>query len=90
LFLPALVIRSFAGLVASFNRPQGNVTGVSLLGPDLEGKRLYLLHELISGSTPIRVLVNPAADLQLQELRETAGAIKRQIDIARASTALDI
>jgi len=82
-----------AGLVSSFNRPQGNVTGVSLLGPALEGKRLDLLHELIPGSTPIRVLVNPAnpaADLQLHQLRETAGAIKRQIDIARASTALDI
>src|SRR5216684_3010680 len=81
------------GLVSSFSRPQGNVTGVSLLGPALEGKRLDLLHELIPGSTPIRVLVNPAnpaADLQLHELRETAGAIKRQIDIARASTALDI
>jgi putative ABC transport system substrate-binding protein len=82
-----------AGLVASFSRPQGNVTGVSLLGPPLEGKRLDVLHELIPGSTPIRVLVNPAnpaADLQLHELRETAGAIKRQIVIARASTALDI
>jgi putative ABC transport system substrate-binding protein len=59
----------------------------------LEGKRLDLLHELIPGSTPIHVLVNPsnpAAELQLHELRETAGAIKRQIDIARASTALDI
>jgi putative ABC transport system substrate-binding protein len=82
-----------ADLVASFSRPQGNVTGVSLLGPPLEGKRLDVLHELIPGSTPIRVLVNPAnpaADLQLHELRETAGAIKRQIDIARASTTLDI
>jgi putative ABC transport system substrate-binding protein len=82
-----------AGLVASFSRPQGNVTGISLLGPALEGKRLDVLHELIPGNTPIHVLVNPgnpAADLQLHELRETAGAIKRQIDIARASTAVDI
>jgi putative tryptophan/tyrosine transport system substrate-binding protein len=82
-----------AGLVASFSRPQGNVTGISLLGPALEGKRLDVLHELIPGNTPFHVLVNPgnpAADLQLHELRETAGAIKRQIDIARASTAVDI
>jgi putative ABC transport system substrate-binding protein len=82
-----------AGLVASFSRPRGNVTGVSLLGPALEGKRLDVLHQLIPGSTPIRVLVNPAnpaADLQLHELQETAGAINRQIDISRATTVRDI
>jgi putative ABC transport system substrate-binding protein len=82
-----------AGLVASFSRPRGNATGVSLLGPPLEGKRLDVLHQLVPGSTPIRVLVNPAnpaADLQLHELQETAGAINRQIDIARAGTAPDI
>jgi ABC-type uncharacterized transport system substrate-binding protein len=82
-----------AGIVASFNRPGGNVTGVSLLGPELETKRLELLDQLIPGTTPIGVLVNPmnpAADLQLRKLREAAGVIKRQIDIVRASTALDI
>ncbi len=82
-----------AGLVASFNRPGGNVTGVSLLGPELETKRLELLDQLIPGTTPIGVLVNPmnpAADLQLRKLQEAAGVIKRQIDIVRASTALEI
>jgi putative ABC transport system substrate-binding protein len=82
-----------AGIVASFNRPGGNVTGVGLLGPELETKRLELLDQLIPGTTPIGVLVNPmnpAADLQLRKLREAAGVIKRQIDIVRASTALDI
>jgi putative ABC transport system substrate-binding protein len=82
-----------AGLVASFNRPGGNVTGVSLLGPELETKRLELLDQLIPGTSPIGVLVNPmnpAADLQLRKLQEAAGVIKRQIDIVRASTALDI
>ena len=82
-----------AGVVPSFSRPQGNVTGISMLGPALEGKRLDVLHELIPGSTPIHVLVNPAnpaADTQLHEVRETADAIKRQIEIVRASTALDI
>jgi putative ABC transport system substrate-binding protein len=81
------------GLVTSFNRPGGNVTGVSLLGQALETKRLQLLHEFIPGTAPIRVLVNPTnptADLQLHELREAAGVIKREIHIARASTALDI
>jgi putative ABC transport system substrate-binding protein len=82
-----------ASLVASFNRPGGNVTGVSLLGPELETKRLELLDQLIPGTTPIGVLVNPknpAAELQLRKLQEAAGVIKRQIDIIRASTALEI
>jgi putative ABC transport system substrate-binding protein len=82
-----------AGLVASFNRPGGNVTGVSLLGPELETKRLELLDQLVPGTTPIGVLVNPmnpAAALQLRKLQEAAGQIKRQIVIVRASTANDI
>jgi putative ABC transport system substrate-binding protein len=82
-----------AGLVTSFNRPGGNVTGVGLLGPELETKRLELLDQLVPGTAPLAGLVNPtnpAADLQLRKLQEAAGVIKRQIDIMRASTAPDI
>jgi len=82
-----------AGLVTSFNQPGGNITGVSLLGPELETKRLELLDQLIPGTAPIGVLVNPtnpAADFQLRKLQEAAAVIKRQIEIMRASTALDI
>jgi len=82
-----------AGIVASFNRPGGNVTGVGLLGLDLETKRLGLLHQLVPGTAPIGVLVNPknpAADLQLGELKEAADEIKRQINILRAATAPEI
>ena len=81
------------GIVTTFNRPGGNVTGVGLLGAELETKRLELLHQFIPGTTPIGVLVNPtnpAANLQLRELQNAAGVIKRQIDIVRASTALEI
>ena len=77
------------GLVTSFNRPGGNLTGVGLLGPELETKRLELLHELVPGTTPIGVLVNPAnpaADLQLRKLQEAAGVIGR----LRATTAAEI
>ena len=75
------------GLVTSFKSTGGNVTGVGLLGSELETKRLELLHQLVPGTTPIGVLVNPtnsAADLQLRELHEAAGVIKRQIDLVRA------
>jgi putative ABC transport system substrate-binding protein len=81
------------GIVASFNRPGGNVTGVGLLGSNLETKRLEVLHELVPGTASLGVLVNsasPAADLQLRELQEPAGMIKRQIEIVRASSPLDI
>jgi putative tryptophan/tyrosine transport system substrate-binding protein len=82
-----------AGIVTSFNRPGGNVTGVGLLGSELETKRLEVLHEFIPGATPIGVLVNPtnpAANLQLRGLQNAAEVIKRQINILRASTAVDI
>src|SRR5262245_54535762 len=81
------------GLVASLNRPGGNVTGVHLIGLALETKRLELLHQLVSGAASIGVLVNPKypdADLQLRELQEAAGMIKRQIHIVRASTEPEI
>ena len=82
-----------AGIVTSLNRPGGNITGVSLLGSALEAKRLGLLHEIIPGGASIGVLVNPKypdADLQLRELQEAAGVIKRQINIVRASTEYEI
>jgi putative tryptophan/tyrosine transport system substrate-binding protein len=76
-----------AGLVASFNRPGGNVTGVSLIGSALEAKRLDLLHQLTPGAVVIGVLVNPKnpdADLQLRELQDAADVIKLQIHVVRA------
>src|SRR6516162_1536355 len=47
------------GLVASFNRPGGNVTGVSFFVAELDAKRLGLLRELVPAAHRIAVLVNP-------------------------------
>jgi len=48
------------GLVASLARPGGNVTGFTILGPELEGKRLQLLKRAIPGLSRVAVLWNPA------------------------------
>jgi putative tryptophan/tyrosine transport system substrate-binding protein len=48
-----------AGFVPSLGRPEGNVTGITLIGTELVAKRLELLHELLPGATRIAVLVNP-------------------------------
>jgi putative tryptophan/tyrosine transport system substrate-binding protein len=82
-----------AGLVASFNRPAGNITGVHLIGSELERKRLELLHELAPGAVLMGVLVNPKnpdANVQLRELQEAAGVIKTTLHIVRASTEVEI
>jgi putative ABC transport system substrate-binding protein len=47
------------GLVASFNRPGGNITGISSMNVELTGKRLQLLHELVPGATRFATLRNP-------------------------------
>jgi putative ABC transport system substrate-binding protein len=77
-----------AGMVASLNRPGGNVTGVNLLANDLEPKRLGLLNELVPGTVMIGALLNPkfpAARQQAKELGEAAQAIGRPIIIFYAS-----
>jgi putative ABC transport system substrate-binding protein len=78
-----------AGLVESFNRPGGNVTGVTLMTALMEPKRLGLLRELVPGVPLIGVLLNPAfppAARQLQELEQAARTIGQRIVITKAST----
>ena len=81
------------GIVASLNRPGGNITGVTMLGVELEAKRLELLHELVPTSALIAMLVNPNnahAKTQSREVQAAASAIHQQIVILNASTEREI
>ena len=76
------------GLVASFNRPGGNLTGINIFTTTLEAKRLGLLHELVPQAAAIGVLLNanfPAAERQLRDVQGAARAIGLQIHALRAN-----
>jgi putative ABC transport system substrate-binding protein len=77
------------GLVASLNRPGGNVTGTSFFGGVLEPKRLELLHELMPKAAEIAVLVNPnapTAEFRVPEMQEAAFALGVRIQTLAART----
>jgi len=81
------------GLVASYNRPGGNVTGVALLIDVLSAKRLGLLREIVPAATLIAVLLNPTwatFDTQLNDVQEAARTVGQQIHVLRANTEREI
>jgi putative ABC transport system substrate-binding protein len=64
-----------AGLVASFARPGGNVTGFTIFpGPELEGKRLQVLKEMVPGLSRVAVLWNPANPAVVEFFQQTQTA----------------
>jgi ABC-type uncharacterized transport system substrate-binding protein len=81
------------GLVASLNRPGGNLTGVTNLNVEVGPKRLELLHELVPTATIIALLVNPTspsiAEPFSRALQEAARALGLQLHVLRASTERD-
>ena len=81
------------GLVASLNRPDGNVTGVTTLEVTLVPKQLQLLHELVPTATTIAVLVNPAnrflAETISRDMRASAAAVGVQLVITSVSRERD-
>jgi putative tryptophan/tyrosine transport system substrate-binding protein len=76
------------GLAASYNRPGGNATGISILTSMLDPKRLGLLHELMPQAATVGALLNPnfpGFEGQLKDVQEAARAIGVQIFVLRAS-----
>ena len=81
------------GLVASLNRPGGNLTGVTSLNVEVGPKRLELLHELIPKATAIGLLINPSnpalAEKLLRDLQAVARTLGLQLHILHASAESD-
>jgi len=82
-----------AGLVASLNRPGGNLTGVSVFNNRLGSKRLGLLHEMVPSASPIAILVNPTnpdAEDEVKDIQEAARVLGVQVLSVSASKADDL
>ena len=81
------------GLVASLRRPGANVTGMSVLGPEIAGKRIELVKALAPTGAAIAYLVNPsnpAGLLESNEARRAASALRVQVHVLNASTVVDL
>ena len=80
------------GLVASLNRPEGNVTGVSPLSSSLGSKRLEILHTLVPEVAVIGILVNPNydPDAQVRDVQEAANKIGLQVKVLPATSVDEI
>ena len=78
------------GLVASLNRPGGNLTGTATLTLEVGSKWLQLLHEMVPAASTFALLVNPTsralAEAQSQDLREAARTLGLRLHVLQAST----
>jgi putative ABC transport system substrate-binding protein len=82
-----------AGIVASLNRPGGNITGVTPLISLLGEKRLELLHELVPNANEIGFLINPSnpnSEPEIRNVQAAASALGQRILILNASSERDI
>jgi len=80
------------GLVASFNRPEANITGAAVYTSELMAKRLEFLTKLVPRATTVAVLLNPtgfAADAETQYVQSTARAFGRRAIVVEASQQSD-
>src|SRR6516162_3682345 len=80
------------GFVASLARPGGNITGISLMSPDLDGKRQDILIEAVPGAPQIAALAdsNVATLRHLQALEEAARAHGKELLVVRAAKAEEL
>jgi putative ABC transport system substrate-binding protein len=81
-----------SGLVASMNRPGGNITGVSFLSVELGAKRLELVRDLVPKAAAIALLVNPNnpnADKQAKEMKAAAATLGLQSNILSVGSQAD-
>ena len=81
------------GLVASLNRPGGNLTGINFLSRELGAKRLELLREMVPTAIRIAVLVDPTFPLTealLQDIATAAPTMGLQIQVFNVSTSSEI
>jgi putative tryptophan/tyrosine transport system substrate-binding protein len=77
------------GLVASLNRPGGNITGVIFLTVDVTAKRLGQLHELVPKAELIGVLLDPnlpELDVEVRDVEAAARTIGRQVLVVKAAS----
>jgi putative tryptophan/tyrosine transport system substrate-binding protein len=82
-----------SGLVASLARPGGNVTGLSVQVPDVAGKRIELLRELVPGFRTMAIMANvgyPAAVLEMGEVQAAARTLGLEVTIVEIRRAEDI
>jgi putative tryptophan/tyrosine transport system substrate-binding protein len=81
------------GLVQSYNRPGGNITGIVLLSDELTAKRVQLLHDLLPTAAPIGLLVNPSnanvGDV-VSNTQRAARAVGRELIVVGAASKSEI
>jgi putative ABC transport system substrate-binding protein len=81
------------GLVASMNRPGGNITGVTSIAAAIVPKRLELLRELVPNISTVAVLINPKNPLSVAERESTevaARSVGQRLEVFRASTSSEV
>lgn len=82
-----------AGLVASLNRPGGNLTGTTIMGLQMGSKRLDIVRQLVPTVSNVTMLVNPKFPTvpgEVRDMRDAARSLGVQIDVLNASTEPEI